>query len=127
MPRSLPPNWPVQGVTLPDEPVFDGREVPQRHGRDPAAPSAGPAPVGDGVPAPEPARSAAPAVRQRQDAAPFRLALGVREAARVAGVSHSTISREIAAGRLRAKRYGRRVLIRPADLRRWIDSLPDAA
>lgn len=126
MPRPLPPTWPVRGVMLPNEPIFDGREVRQRHGRDPVAQREGPAQVGDGVPVSEPTRAAAQAGHQRPAAPILRLAFGVREAARVVGVSHSAITREIAAGRLKAKRYGRRVLIRPRDLREWLDSLPDA-
>ena len=110
--RPLPPDWPVKGVMVPPEPIFDGRRA--RIARQP--------------PAEDEAlqRDRSPRTRREPSPAPFRLALGVQEAARIVGVSHSAISREIAAGRLKAKRYGRRVLILPRDLREWLKSLPDA-
>ncbi|MEW6046385.1 MAG: helix-turn-helix domain-containing protein [Bacillota bacterium] len=121
----LPPNWPRKGVTLPDKPVLGDERLSPRVGRLPVAfPPAGTEPGSlPGEPQPGPAGLVS---GRRPGDLPFRLAFGVREAARIVGVSHSAISREIAAGRLKAKRYGRRVLIRPRDLRDWLSSLPDA-
>jgi excisionase family DNA binding protein len=52
------------------------------------------------------------------------LALGIIEAARAAGVGRSTIFEEIKAGRLKARKAGRRTLILCDDLAAWLASLP---
>ncbi len=49
----------------------------------------------------------------------------VLDAARIAGVGRSTIYEELAAGRLAAKKIGRRTLITEPALREWLDRLPD--
>jgi len=49
------------------------------------------------------------------------LALGVREAAAAVGLSHWTVRRFIAEGKIRPIRIGRRVLIEPAELERFIE------
>ena len=41
------------------------------------------------------------------------------------GISEDMLDRAIKSGDLKAKQLGRRVLIRPADLEAYIDSLPD--
>lgn len=41
------------------------------------------------------------------------------------GISEDMLDRAIKAGHLKAKQLGRRVLIRPADLDAYIESLPD--
>lgn len=46
-------------------------------------------------------------------------------AAEAAGISEDMLDRAIQKGDLKAKRLGRRVLIRPVDLEAYIDSLPD--
>lgn len=55
------------------------------------------------------------------------LALGITDAARVAGVGRSTNYEEINAGRLKARKAGRRTLIARADLQAWLDALPNRA
>lgn len=55
------------------------------------------------------------------------IAYGVIEAARAAGVGRSTIYEEINAGRLTARKAGRRTLITRADLQAWLESLPSRA
>lgn len=52
------------------------------------------------------------------------LALGIIDAARTAGVGRSTIFEEINAGRLKARKAGRRTLILRDDLAAWLASLP---
>lgn len=52
------------------------------------------------------------------------LALGIIEAARAASVGRSTIFEEINAGRLKARKAGRRTLILRDDLAAWLASLP---
>jgi excisionase family DNA binding protein len=53
-----------------------------------------------------------------------RLALGILEAARAAGVGRSTIYENINSGQLKARKAGRRTLILRADLQAWLDSFP---
>ena len=56
---------------------------------------------------------------------PFdRLAVGVMEAARLAGVGRSTIYQSINTGDLKARKAGRRTLILRDDLQAWLDSFP---
>ena len=52
------------------------------------------------------------------------LALGIIEAARAAGVGRSTVFEEINAGRLKARKAGRRTLILRDDLAAWLANLP---
>jgi excisionase family DNA binding protein len=56
-----------------------------------------------------------------------RMLLGVVEAAEVANVGPAKIREEIKAGRLAARRLGKRVLLTVEDLRKWIDELPRVA
>jgi excisionase family DNA binding protein len=53
--------------------------------------------------------------------------LGVVEAAEVANVGSAKIREEIKAGRLAARRLGKRILVTVEDLRLWIDELPRVA
>jgi excisionase family DNA binding protein len=55
---------------------------------------------------------------------PSIIGLSTHEAARVAGICRSLLYREIAAGRLIARKQGRRTIILDADLRAWLESLP---
>jgi len=57
---------------------------------------------------------------------PERLAYGVAEAARVAGIGRSTLYVALAAGELKARKCGRRTLIPADELRRYLTALPDA-
>ncbi|MER2265195.1 helix-turn-helix domain-containing protein [Methylobacterium oxalidis] len=52
------------------------------------------------------------------------LALGIVEAARAAGIGRSTVFEEINAGRLKARKAGRRTLILRDDLAAWLAALP---
>jgi excisionase family DNA binding protein len=49
-----------------------------------------------------------------------QLACGIRDAARVTGLSMQTLRREIREGNLRATRVRKRLLIATADLRNWL-------
>ena len=55
---------------------------------------------------------------------PEPLAVGRSEAARLLGVSLTEVDDERRAGRLVARRHGRKVLFPMAELHRWLDSLP---
>jgi excisionase family DNA binding protein len=46
---------------------------------------------------------------------------GIRETAQIVGLSPSFIRKAIDAGHLRSTRIGRRVLVKDADLRAWIE------
>jgi excisionase family DNA binding protein len=48
----------------------------------------------------------------------------VEEAAEVANVGQAKIRQEIKAGRLEARRVGKRILLTPEAIRAWIDQLP---
>jgi excisionase family DNA binding protein len=48
----------------------------------------------------------------------------VSESARVAHVGEAKIRSEIKSGRLPARRVGKKILVEPADLQAWRDSLP---
>lgn len=52
------------------------------------------------------------------------LALSVKEAARRAGVGRTVMFEEIRAGRLIAKKVGRRPIVRIEDLAEWLQGLP---
>lgn len=54
------------------------------------------------------------------------LALRIEEAARMAGVGRTTLFYEIGAGRLIARKVGRRTVIRRQDLDAWLEALPAA-
>lgn len=53
-----------------------------------------------------------------------RVAVTVAEAAKAATVSRSTIYAELAAGRIKARKLGRRTLVEVASLRDWVSALP---
>jgi excisionase family DNA binding protein len=50
-----------------------------------------------------------------------RLAMGIKEAAALVGVSHWALRQWIKQGKLRAVRIGRRVLVEPAELTRLLE------
>lgn len=52
------------------------------------------------------------------------LAFGIVEAAQAAGIGRSTVFEEINAGRLKARKAGRRTLILRDDLAAWLANLP---
>lgn len=54
------------------------------------------------------------------------LALSIVEAARIGGIGRTSLYAEIASGRLRAIKRGKRTLILAEDLRAWLQSLPVA-
>ena len=54
---------------------------------------------------------------------PSPLAYSIREAASTSGIGRTTIYNEIAAGRLRAVKRGRRTLILADDLKAWVAAL----
>jgi excisionase family DNA binding protein len=56
-----------------------------------------------------------------------RLVLGVDEFAKAIGVGRTIIFAEIKAGRLRARKFGKRTLIYDQEGRAWFESLPFAA
>lgn len=62
---------------------------------------------------------------QRQ--APLLMALSMAEAAKATGLSRSRLYIEVADGRLRIKKAGRRTLVTLAELTRFLDSLDHAA
>lgn len=53
------------------------------------------------------------------------VAYSVKSAAQAAGSSRSEIYRLLAAGRLKAKKSGRKTLIPTGELHRWLNDLPD--
>ncbi len=53
-----------------------------------------------------------------------RLAVGIMDAARLAGVGRSTIQQSINTGQLKARKAGRRTLILKDDLQAWLNSFP---
>jgi hypothetical protein len=55
---------------------------------------------------------------------PPALAYNTFQAAKVAGICRSLLYREIAAGRLIARKHGRRTIILDTDLRAWLAALP---
>ena len=52
-------------------------------------------------------------------------AIEIQEFASIYKISRATTFKEIAAGRLRTKKCGRRTLIRPADAESWLAALPN--
>ena len=54
-----------------------------------------------------------------------KLAYGVQEFGAVAGLGRTKVYAEIAAGRLRAKKAGRRTIILAEDARAYLASLPE--
>lgn len=59
-----------------------------------------------------------------QQSTPPKLAYPPREAARLMGVSRATFYRELAAGRIAARKSGKRTLVLVEDIERWLESLP---
>lgn len=55
------------------------------------------------------------------------LAIPIHEAARLGGVSRSTIYQEIAKGKLKFRKIGRRTIIAMDDLREWLASKAEEA
>lgn len=53
-----------------------------------------------------------------------RLAFSINEAVEVSGISRTTIFAAIKAGKLVARKYGRRTLIAAEDLKAFLDALP---
>ena len=60
----------------------------------------------------------------RSWANPVRLAHSIADVAKITGVGRSFLYEEISAGRLVAKKAGRRTLIFDADLNAWLANLP---
>lgn len=58
---------------------------------------------------------------------PESLAYTIKRACEVADVGRTKLYEEIAAGRIKTRKLGRRVLILSDDLRAWLESLPEAA
>jgi len=55
-----------------------------------------------------------------------KVSYAIRDAADAVGFSVDHLKKEIHAGRLKAKKPGRKYLISADALREWFDSLPDA-
>ncbi len=55
------------------------------------------------------------------------LAIGVSEACTAVGCSRAKLYREVRAGRLRARKLGRRTIVLSEDLERWLRALPALA
>lgn len=55
---------------------------------------------------------------------PGNLAFSIETAAQVASVGRSSIYEELKAGRLKAKKVGRRTVILADDLRAWLEAMP---
>ena len=55
---------------------------------------------------------------------PEPIAVTRREAAEMLGISVTEVDDERRAGRLVARKHGRKVLIPVAELRRWVEALP---
>jgi hypothetical protein len=56
-----------------------------------------------------------------------RLALSMREAARATGLSRSRLHIEVAQGRLKVRKAGRRTIVTVAELQRFLEALDHAA
>ena len=54
-----------------------------------------------------------------------RLAFTIEQLAELAGVGRTTLFGEIGAGRLRAKKIGRRTVVLISDAQIWLERLPD--
>jgi excisionase family DNA binding protein len=57
--------------------------------------------------------------------AALRLAYSIADVTRITGVGRSLLYEEIKEGRLRIRKLGRRTLIFDADLRAWLEGLPE--
>ena len=55
------------------------------------------------------------------------IAVDIIEATRISGAGRSKLYEEMAAGRLKARKLGRRTLIEVSELRRWVESLDQAS
>jgi excisionase family DNA binding protein len=53
------------------------------------------------------------------------LAVSVDQAAKMLGCGRTKIWQEISAGRLKAKKFGHRVLVRIVDAQEWLANLPE--
>ena len=75
---------------------------------------------------PDPMNGALPSRHRRERAGPShdRLAYSVRQAADKVSVSERQIWEEIASGRLRSRKVGRRRVIPDEDLRDWLRTRP---
>lgn len=54
-----------------------------------------------------------------------KLAVQPAVAAKMAGISRSTLYEEMGSGRLRSRKLGRRRVILVSDLQAWLEGLPD--
>lgn len=70
-----------------------------------------------------------PAALRRPDPLPLsdRLTLSRDEAARMVGISVRLLQRAISSGDVSVVRLGRRVLLRPTDVRAWLDRMTVSA
>ena len=55
----------------------------------------------------------------------YRLAHSISEVVKLTGVGRSVLYEQIGEGRLRIRKLGRRTLIFDADLKAWLESLPE--
>jgi excisionase family DNA binding protein len=55
----------------------------------------------------------------------YRLAHSISEVVKLTGVSRSVLYEQIGEGRLRIRKLGRRTLIFDADLKAWLENLPE--
>lgn len=55
-----------------------------------------------------------------------QLSVSPEEASALTGIGLTSICEAISAGKLGAKKHGRRTIILPDDLRVWLETLPDA-
>ena len=55
-----------------------------------------------------------------------RLSLSPEETSALTGIGLTSVREAISGGVLKAKRHGRRVVVLPAEIKAWLDSLPDA-
>jgi excisionase family DNA binding protein len=58
-------------------------------------------------------------------AEPQQLAYSINEATKVAKVGRNTLHLAVNSGALRARKLGKKTLILPEDLQRWLEALPD--
>jgi len=56
--------------------------------------------------------------------APFQLAYTISDVEKRSRIGRTLIYSEIASGRLKARKVGRRTIVLEGDLRTWLDSLP---
>ena len=68
-----------------------------------------------------------PADTLQNQVAPVLMALSMADAAKATGLSRSRLYIEVAAGRLRIKKAGRRTLVTLSELTRFLNSLDHAA